>query len=373
MPTSNIPSQPSKLSPAFMGQAVLGGTLMGLANLVPGISGGTMLVAAGVYQRFIDAISELTRFKFRLPSIALLTAVVVSAAVAIVLLAGTIKALVVDHRWIMYSLFIGLTLGGLPVVWRMIHRPSKATWFGLLAGFLGMAALALAQAKGAQGGSGADIGFAMMVLAGISGAGAMILPGVSGGYLLLVLGAYIPVLAGIDACKDAVQAMDLPALIPPMLHVVIPVGIGVVIGVVAVSNLLRYCLHRFENATLGVLLGLLIGAVVGLWPFQQGVAPMPGTQFKGHEVVLLEVGGEWNGTPIIEAEGGVMLEGDQTLYPAGLALTRSGDETQLKPAAPEDFPTEFFKPTAIQIALALGILLLGFLATTLVARLSPSE
>ena len=81
-----------------MGQAVLGGTLMGLANLVPGISGGTMLVAAGVYQRFIDAISELTRFRFRLPSIALLTAVVVSAAVAIVLLASTIKALVVDHR-----------------------------------------------------------------------------------------------------------------------------------------------------------------------------------------------------------------------------------------------------------------------------------
>ena len=89
---------------------------MGLANLVPGISGGTMLLAAGVYPGFISAIAEVTTFRFRFRSLILLASVVGSAALAILLLAGSVKDLVVDHRWIMYSLFIGLTLGGVPLV-----------------------------------------------------------------------------------------------------------------------------------------------------------------------------------------------------------------------------------------------------------------
>ena len=99
---------------------------MGLANLVPGISGGTMLLAAGIYPRFIDAVAEVTRFRFRFRSLLVLGCVVVAAGLGILLLAGTLKDLVVDKRWIMYSLFIGLTLGGVPVVWRMARPASTA-------------------------------------------------------------------------------------------------------------------------------------------------------------------------------------------------------------------------------------------------------
>ncbi len=97
----------------------IGGCLMGLANLVPGISGGTMLLAAGVYPGFISAIAEVTRFRFRIRSLVLLASVVASAALAILLLAGNVKDLVTNYRWLMYSLFIGLTLGGVPLVYRM--------------------------------------------------------------------------------------------------------------------------------------------------------------------------------------------------------------------------------------------------------------
>ncbi|MEM6757659.1 MAG: DUF368 domain-containing protein, partial [Planctomycetota bacterium] len=93
---------------------------MGLANLVPGISGGTMLLAAGVYPRFISAIGEVTTLKFRRASLVVLAAVVGAALLAIVLLTGPVKTLVVEQRWAAYSLFIGLTLGGVPVVWRLI-------------------------------------------------------------------------------------------------------------------------------------------------------------------------------------------------------------------------------------------------------------
>ena len=75
-------------------RGAIGGTLMGLANLVPGISGGTMLLAAGVYPAFIAAIAEVTTFRFRTRSVILLAAVVASAALAILLLAGSVKDLV---------------------------------------------------------------------------------------------------------------------------------------------------------------------------------------------------------------------------------------------------------------------------------------
>ena len=108
-----------------------------------------------------------------------------------------------------------------------------------------------------------------MFFAGVAGASAMILPGVSGAYLLLVLGQYEVILGAIDQLKEGLSGDR--ALIVSAMSVVIPVGIGVVIGVVGISNLVRWTLRRFEKATLGVLLGLLFGSVVGIWPFQQAV------------------------------------------------------------------------------------------------------
>jgi len=90
-------------------RSAFGGFLMGLANLVPGISGGTMLLAAGIYPKFIDSLSDVTRCKFRFSSLLTLGCVVLAAGLGILFLAGTLKELVIDHRWVMYSLFIGLT------------------------------------------------------------------------------------------------------------------------------------------------------------------------------------------------------------------------------------------------------------------------
>ena len=98
--------------PTIAIKGVLGGFLMGLANLVPGISGGTMLLAVGIYPQFIRGVAEVSTFRFSARTLLLLGCVACAAAVSIVGLAGIVKDLVIDHRWIMYSLFIGLTLGG---------------------------------------------------------------------------------------------------------------------------------------------------------------------------------------------------------------------------------------------------------------------
>lgn len=301
---------------------------MGLANLVPGISGGTMLLAAGIYPRFIKAIAEITTLKFRAPSLIVLGSVVISAGLAIALLAGVVKDLVVTYRWGMYSLFIGLTLGGVPVVWKMAKPAVTSTWIGAAAGFAVMGLLAIAQTMGLGAAGGDTSNWMMLFVAGLAGASAMILPGVSGGYLLLVLGQYVVILGGIESVVHALKARDIAAAMDPALNICVPVAIGVVIGVVAVSNLLRALLAKHEKPTLGVLLGLLVGAVVGLWPFQQGVAPAIGSTFKGR-LVTAEI---------------------------------------LEKLPPHKFPTEWFNPDAMQIGAAIGLILLGFALTMGVAR-----
>ena len=249
---------------------------MGLANLVPGISGGTMLLAAGVYPRFVRAVAEISTLRFVRSSVVVLATVVGTALVVVLLFAGAIKGLVVHHRWIMYSVFIGLTLGGLPVVWRMVRPPTRSMWVGAVAGLGAMTILAILQQAGTTAAGASAEGTVMLLIAGVAGASAMILPGVSGGYLLLVLGQYIPILSAIDAFKLALEARDLGAAMEPALRVILPVGIGAVVGVVVVSNLLRWLLSQHAKPTLGVLLGLLLGAVVGLWPFQRSVDPVLG-------------------------------------------------------------------------------------------------
>jgi len=334
MPVS--PHSPDRLAGAMrplLARSILGGILMGLANLVPGISGGTMLLAAGVYPAFIGAIAELSTLRFCRRSLVVLGAVGFSAAAGIVLFAGPIKDLVVHHRWVMYSLFIGLTLGGVPVVWRLARPATPALWGGAAVGFGGMVVLALAQAAGAgQGASGSGAG--LLCFAGVAGASAMILPGVSGGYLLLVLGQYVPILTAIDGVKQALRTGQLAAAADPALSVLLPVALGVLAGVVGVSNLLRWLLVRWEKATLGALLGLLLGAVVGLWPFQQTVPPVPGqTIVKGQ---------------LVSAEN-------------------------LREIRPEDYPTAFFPPSAGHLAGAAGLLLAGAALTLAVARFGRED
>ncbi len=249
-------------------RAALGGVLMGLANLVPGISGGTMLLAAGVYHAFVDGVAELTTLRLRRDSLLTLAAIGGSAAVAILLLAGPTRMLVVEHRWAMYSLFIGLTLGGVPLVLRLA-RPVDGAFLGAAAATAaGMVLLGLGQPA-----ESTQASLPLLLLAGLAGASAMVLPGISGGYLLLLLGQYVPILGAIDRVKQALLGSggpDLGALFSAA-GTLVPVALGAAVGIAGVSNALRWLLHHHPRPTLGALLGLLLGSVAGLWPFSRPV------------------------------------------------------------------------------------------------------
>ena len=326
------------------GRSLFGGVLMGLANLVPGISGGTMLLAAGIYPKFIEAIAEVTRFRFRFPSLLILFCVGGAAGLSILLCAGFLKDMVLTQRWIMYSLFIGLTLGGVPVVWRMAKPVSASLLVTAVLSLLAMVALAILQANGVVGSSNTN-GLTLF-LAGLAGACAMILPGLSGGYILLLMGQYVPILSGIDQFKDALNAKDLSSAIDPLLSVLLPVGIGVIAGVVLIGNLLQWLLKHYQKPTLGLLLGLLIGSTAGLYPFQIGTPPdeiQVGDIVKGQAVTREDLA-------------------EFTSHPNRLPQ--------------EDWPVQYFAPSPEQFGWSLGLVALGFgitLGVAKIGRVKPSS
>ena len=269
-------------SPLPVFRASLGGVLMGLAMLVPGVSGGTMILVMGLYDDFISAIADITRLRFTRRNVVFMAIVGASAAVAIAALAGTLSRAVTLHRSAMFALFIGLTLGGVPLLVRMLGRATVSSGVGLVLGLALMILIAVTQSDPpdkaaireavASGSFSIKPDYVTDVGAGALGMSAMILPGVSGAYMVLVLGRYETILASIALAKDFVLSMGKSGDLT-FLRVLVPVAIGAILGIVLLSNFLKWMLHHHERPTLGALLGILLGSVIGIWPFDAGAQP----------------------------------------------------------------------------------------------------
>ncbi|MCP3914207.1 MAG: DUF368 domain-containing protein [bacterium] len=329
-------------------RALLGGVLMGLANLVPGISGGTMILAVGLYDRFIGAIADVSRLRLSVPAIVFLATVGVGLVIALVGGSGIAVALVNEHRWVMYSLFIGLTLGGVPELLRLCRPVSTVTGVCVVLGIACMAILA-------WGLSGTQLPqtLPVLVVVGAAAASSMILPGVSGSYVLLILGMY-------DLVIGSLSASALREDLAGSLRIVGPIVVGAVLGIALLSNVLRWLLARWSGPSHGVLLGLLLGSVLGLWPFQEPVHPDLAVKRtrKATQMVLAEV-------PFddIRAKHGDDLD-DARLTALG-AQWASRTPGELKVLGDE---LRFFEPRFGQIGGALGLLVVGFFATRALGR-----
>jgi putative membrane protein len=237
---------------------------MGIANIIPGVSGGTMILAMGLYERFVHSIAEITRFRFRIGPVGFLATLGLAAVVAVFAMVEPINWGLTYHQHVMFSLFMGLTLGGVPLLWRSMSPISPTGLAGATAGLVFMVAPSFALTQ-------LDLPASILFLffGGVVGSAAMVLPGLSGSYLLLALGLYFPITEGLSRFKDALGAMDVSAAMDPALGVILPVGLGVIAGVVGLTNLLKAALERFHQSTMGVLLGLLLGSVFFLYPFRE--------------------------------------------------------------------------------------------------------
>ncbi len=306
--------QPLRTGPLPYLRLAITGVFMGLANLVPGVSGGTMVLVLGLYDEFIGAFSDLTRLKITRRSIIVVTMLFAISGVTIFTLAEGIQFMMETFLPGMLALFIGMTLGGVPHLYKEMRPLKKRHIIWGIGGLVIMALIAFVFKPDQAAGS-----WFMFLIGGFIGSSAMILPGISGSYMLLILGLYLPIIRGITLFKDALKARDIDALFQVGTDVILPVGLGLVIGLVLLSNLLRYFLKHHHASSLGFLTGLLLGSVLGLYPFAQPTfhkLPRYAIQTETPQPELRVIGRGWHpepGNPIFEALSELEADGQLKL------------------------------------------------------------
>jgi putative membrane protein len=255
-------------------RAGLAGLLMGLANLVPGVSGGTMVLVMGLYEHFVGSIADLARLKFSRRSLLFLGILAGVAGITIVAFSGVMRALVRDYRSAMFSLFIGMTLAGTPLLVQLIKPLRWAAITGRLLGLGLMVAIgppdpeARARAKERTAEQQIDPHYALDTAAGALGISAMVLPGISGAHMLLIIGRYETILGSISMMKDFVLSRGSRGDPRLFLGVIVPVGIGALLTLVLFSNAIKWMLQHHQRPMAGFLLGILWGSIIAIWPFE---------------------------------------------------------------------------------------------------------
>ncbi|MDC7222792.1 MAG: DUF368 domain-containing protein [Spirochaetales bacterium] len=226
------------------------GAFIGVANTVPGVSGGTIAVVTGIYDELMDSISHfLKSWKF-------LIFLLAGAGVGVLVFARVIEYLFENFPVQTLYSFMGLILGGIPCLWKKadFERKIKAHW--ILAFFLAFA-LVVIMGMGTEPGESAPLRefsgrtALLMFGAGVAGGAAMIIPGVSGSFLLLLMGMYSTLIA-------AINELNLPVLAC--------IGLGLAAGVLLVARVMTFFLNRWPKTTYSVIFGLVFGSVVTLWP-----------------------------------------------------------------------------------------------------------
>jgi putative membrane protein len=250
------------------------GFLMGTADVVPGVSGGTIALVVGIYERLVTSISRIDGLLVRHLQrrqwgaaarhieLAFLVPLGLGIVLGIVTLGSTMERLLVSEAWrpITLAVFLGMILGSTILVAGLINvtRPSTAALYVLLGiGSAGFAFWITGLPK-----SSAEITLGYVFVCGMIGICAMILPGISGAYLLLILGLY----------SDLTGILHRLAHAQTSWHDVVTVAVfsaGCVVGIVTFSKLLKWLLAGYRSPTMVILCGLMIGALRKVWPFQR--------------------------------------------------------------------------------------------------------
>ena len=243
---------------------ILRGVVIGVANIIPGVSGGTMMVSMGVYDTLIHCITHLfSEFK---RSVKTLLPYAVGMLIGIVALASLLKFLFANYPLPTSTTFIGLILGGLnPLQDQFRHKKLGGVSIGVFVlFFVGIIAMALTGDVSNPDTLTVDVGqMVILLVMGAVAAATMIIPGVSGSMVLMLLGYYNPVLNAVDALKTAVFSMDFAAMGGPVLMLA-PFCVGVALGIFGVAKLIEWLLARFPTQTYCAVLGLVVASPVAI-------------------------------------------------------------------------------------------------------------
>ena len=246
----------------FKDYAVLSlkGMAMGAADAVPGVSGGTIALISGIYQELISTIgsvdlSLITTWKsegfkafWNQLNGNFLLALLSGIGVSFVIFMRIAKYLLENEPILIWSFFLGLIIASIYFVGKQIRKWSVGTLVALLLGAIAAYYISTLPSLGSNSSS------YFLFFAGALAICAMILPGISGSFILVILGAY-------KTLSDALHDVDIKKIVIFML--------GAVVGLLSFSRLLKWLFKHHENTTLAVLTGFIIGSLNKVWPWKR--------------------------------------------------------------------------------------------------------
>lgn len=250
---------------------VIKGMLIGVANIIPGVSGGTMMVSMGVYEKIIGVVNNL--FKDIKKSILTLLPLGIGMLLGIAVFSFVIPWCLQVYPLPTSLCFIGLILGGVPAIikptkeslqkeGKSISAPHIIAFVFFFALAVGMAAMNDTQTTSAN--FDLSIGFMITIfIVGVVAAATMVVPGVSGSLVLMILGYYEGIMSSISGFIAAVFAWDW-TLIWYYVGVLAPFGIGVIVGIFAVAKLIEFLFDKFPSITYCGILGLIIASPIAI-------------------------------------------------------------------------------------------------------------
>lgn len=269
----------------------LKGLAMGAADIVPGVSGGTIALIAGFYEELIETIDGLDfkLFKkwrkngfletWREYNLSFLLALGLGVASSILLLAKVISSLIDSHPILVWSFFFGLVLASILYLIKQLEKWNAAVIVSIVVASIfafGISTLnPLTEIDSVW----------FLFVAGFIAIIAMILPGISGAFILILLGAYQPVIHLINQLNQSISEGDSTLLLQSIGKIAVFL-LGAAIGLKAFSRALTWMFSHHKNITLAILTGFMIGALNKIWPWKEVLETRLNS--KGEEVPFIE-------------------------------------------------------------------------------------
>lgn len=233
------------------------GFFIGVANVIPGVSGGTIAITMGIYERLINAISHF--FSNLKENIKLLISVGIGAGLAVLLMSKLISYSLDNYPIPTTIFFIGLILGGMPMLFKKTkgdYRNIPNSLILLISFVLVLELTFLGSGNNVVSLDNLDItGYILLILVGIIAAATMVIPGISGSFVLMLLGYYKPI---IETVGDLTNFNNI---VHNML-ILIPFGIGVLIGIILISKIIEFLLKKYETKTYFAIIGIVLASIV---------------------------------------------------------------------------------------------------------------
>ena len=237
------------------------GAILGVAFIIPGVSGGTLAVLLGIYEDIIEAVCNFYKGKDNfIKYLKFLIPILLGAGFSLLLVARLIEFGLDKAPIITTLVFLGLIIGGIPKLFKSVDTPNLKHFSLMLIGII-IVVLMMIFDKSTANVNFSNmnlLGYIILIFVGMLASATMVIPGISGSFTLMLIGYYEPILETVNNLSSLTNVKD-------NLLIMLPFLIGVVIGIVVIAKIINYMLKKYRNATYYIIIGFVLASVISVF------------------------------------------------------------------------------------------------------------